>query len=396
MAVKPDTRRTIRHAVEQYYAIRKTRGIAFSPDGAELAFITNTTGTGEVWRVSTQGGWPHQLTISGRNVAQISWGSDPDQLVYLADREGDENYELFLLSRRGGMPVPLTTAAGTQSHFGDWSPDGKQIAYSSNKRDPAHFDVYVVDSESGAERMLWQDNHANMVLSWSPCGRYLAVQQFEQNANQDLYLLTMASGEACYLTPHEGLVRHCGGVWEPDGEGFLFLTDHGRDFMGLARMDIASRGWKYLETPASDITEVALSRDGRWLALTVNREGNLNLEVKDRLRDRVLDLTEFQQGVTSELTFSRHGDQFAFYHESACRARDLWVIDLPDASVQRGCLCVPDYRQVTFSMIGGIPPEELCMPQVVSYRSFDGLEIPAFLFVPRGGKPDGTLPAVLW
>jgi len=394
LAVQHDTRRPVRYAIEQYYAIRKTRGAAFSPDAADIAFISNTTGTGEVWRVPATGGWPHQVTISGRNVHQVSWSPIGDTLVFTADHDGDENFELFKVPKSGGLPAALGEAPGAQAHFGDWSPDGRQVVYASNKRNPAFFDLYILDVETGHERILWQDDHVNMALTWSPDGQHVLAQRFEQNANQDFFLVDAHTGAARHLTPHEGLVRHFGGVWEPGGRAFLYLTDSGRNYMGLARMEIATGTWEYVEEPPADVVEVAQSRDGRWRALTVNWGGNFVPQVVGLHSGERLVLGEFSLGVTSELAFSLAGDRLAFYHESARTCRDLWVVDLPPAGAaaggHRGC------RQVTFSNVGGIPADDLVMPQSLGYRSFDGLEIPCFLFVPHGGRPDGTLPAVVW
>ncbi len=394
MAVQHETRRPVRYAIEQYYAIRKTRGAAFAPDASEVAFISNTTGTGEVWRVPSTGGWPHQVTINGRNVHQVSWSPVSETLVFTADRDGDENFELFTVPKTGGLPVTLGNGKGAQAHFGDWSPGGAEFVYASNKRNPAFFDLYILDVDTGDERVLWQDDHVNMALSWSPDGRYVLVQQFEQNANQDLYVVEVPTGVVRLLTRHEGLVRHFGGVWEGDGAAFLFLSDNGRNFMGLARMDVVTGEWTYLEEPAADVVEVAQSQDGRWRAITVNWGGNFVPQVVDLSTGEQLPLPEFAQGVTSELTFSVSGDRLAFYHESARQCRDLWVVDLPPVGhTGTGHL---GSRQVTFSNVGGIPAEDLVLPQCLSYRSFDGLEIPTFLYVPHGGRPDSSLPAIIW
>ncbi len=388
-----------RRAIEQYYAIRKTRGVAFSPEASQVAFVTNTTGTGEIWRLGAQGGWPHQVTIGGRNVAELTWSPRGDRLVFTADRDGDENYEVFAISSSGGLATALAPSPGRQAHLGGWSPDGKTIVYASNKRHPAYFDLYLCDVDSGAERPLWQDDHVNMALSWSDCGRYVVAQRFEQNANQDLFLVEVDSGTACLLTPHEGLVRHFGAAWEPDSSGFYFLTDNGRDFLGLARMAIPEGTWEYVETPDADVVEVATSRDGRWRAVAVNRDGNFVPELQDLATGQRVALPDFARGVASELKFSPNSRRLALYHESPSRARDLWIVDLPEAPVSEISAAsgtVQSVRQVTFSMFGGLGPEDLCMPESVHFTSFDGLEISALLFVPKGARPDGTLGAVLW
>src|SRR4030095_15354688 len=54
------------------------------------------------------------------------------------------------------------------------------------------------------------------------------------------------------------------------------------------------------------------------------------------------------------------------------------------------------FRQITFSMIGGIPKNDLIQPKDIKYKSFDGLEINGYLYLPKGAKKDGKNPAVVW
>ena len=146
-----------RPAIEQFYAIRKTRGLALSADGQTAAFVTNITGTPEVWTVPTAGGWPHQLTFGEQAVQQVLWADDGESLIVSMDHDGDEDFEIFRVPRAGGIPTRLHAAVKEQTHLGGICPDGSLLAYASNQGHPASFDILLHDLKSGEERVLWRN-----------------------------------------------------------------------------------------------------------------------------------------------------------------------------------------------------------------------------------------------
>ncbi len=64
-----------RYVFEQFTAVRRYQPtLAFSPDGSEVAYVTDTSGQFNLWRQSSAGGYPHQLTtFDDRTVRQIAW-----------------------------------------------------------------------------------------------------------------------------------------------------------------------------------------------------------------------------------------------------------------------------------------------------------------------------------
>src|SRR5690606_9685926 len=70
-------------------------------------------------------------------------------------------------------------------------------------------------------------------VDWSPDGRYLTVGQLVSNTDQNIYVYDTQTGETVNATPHEGEIKFFPGPWSPDGSGFYFLTDSGREYTGL-------------------------------------------------------------------------------------------------------------------------------------------------------------------
>ena len=121
------------YGFEQFTAVRRYQPtLTFSPDGGEVAYSTNTSGQFNLWRQSSDGGYPHQLTVySEEAVREVAWSPDGETILFTADRQGDEFRQVYLIPARGGRPVPLTAAPQAQFNLASepWSPDGRSIAW---------------------------------------------------------------------------------------------------------------------------------------------------------------------------------------------------------------------------------------------------------------------------
>jgi Tol biopolymer transport system component len=119
-----------RYTFEQFVPIRRYQPrLAFSADGEHVAYSCNASGQFNLWRQPTAGGEAVQLThFDEQAVRAVAWSPDGSTLLFTADRQGDENYQLYLIPAVGGDALALTDQPQVQ-HFlaeiGAWSPDGQ-------------------------------------------------------------------------------------------------------------------------------------------------------------------------------------------------------------------------------------------------------------------------------
>ncbi|MDP9372321.1 MAG: S9 family peptidase, partial [Chloroflexota bacterium] len=256
--------------------------------------------------------------------------------------------------------------------WGAWSPDGARIAYASNERDRRFFDIWVRPLE-GEPRMALQQDGTNNVQDWSPDDRSLLISRANSNLDNDLFLLDLDSGETTLLTPHEGEALHRGGGFAgPDT--VLLVTNRGRDFLAPATIDLRSRELRLLAEPPWDAEEIAAGGDGRVVAYTVNEEGYSRLHLA--VDGRAVPVTDLPDGVIAGLKLSKDGALLVFALYAATRNGNVWAVDTATGRA----------RQVTHASRAGITAETLVEPRLVRYPSFDGLEIPAFLYLPQGAQ----------
>ncbi len=383
---------------ERYLNVRSAYGASFSADGQRLSFLTDISGVAEVWSVpvdihAARPAWPEQLTFRGERVAGASFSPTADTLLLTADQGGSELTDLYLLSGDGSQLTALTAQPDVIYTSANWSPDGSRIAYSSNERDRRYFDVYERTLATGETRRLLEHDGANYFMDYSPDGRYLLVGRFESNIRNQLFLLDSATGETRNLTPDMGAgpAGHHFAAWSADGRGLYLLSNRGRQFMALAWLDLATTSLTYLRDDAWDVENLALTPDGKRMALVTNEDGYSRLELFDvaggwaERQPLPLPGDELPRGVLRELTWSRDGSRLAFTVDAANDASDVWVWDVEERVLWRA----------TRSVLGGIAPSDLAAPALLRYATFDGRQIPAFLYTPRDVAPQ-RLPVVIY
>jgi dipeptidyl aminopeptidase/acylaminoacyl peptidase len=386
---------TEKYSFERYLNVRFAYGPSFSPDGKQLSFLTDITGVAEVWSIPIgihvpASAWPDQLTFRGERVAGAFYSPTADVLLVAADVGGNERTQLYTLSADGSTFTALTSKPDSIYQFGRWSPDGRRITYSSNERDARYFDVYERFMETGETHQLLQQDGTNSPIAYSPDGRYVLVSRSHSNVNNQLFLVDTITGDIRTLTPevNEGQALHVLPAWSADERGLFLLSNRGRQFLSLAWLDLATTEMTYLREDSWNAENLALTHDGTRIAFVINEDGYSRLQLFDVSNGwearHELPAPALAPGIIVETRWSEDGTRLALTHIAANDAADVWIWDLAEQVLWRA----------TRSTMGGIPRESFVEPSLVHYLTFDGREIPAFLYVPQDRQLRG-LPVVI-
>jgi dipeptidyl aminopeptidase/acylaminoacyl peptidase len=224
-------------------------------------------------------------------------------------------------------------------------------------------------------------------VGFSPDGQWLAVTRLtERSGDNDLYLVDVAegrdSGEVVHVSPHDDEARYSSPSWLPDSSGFFFSTDQGRDLSAIARYDMAERSWSYVLEREWD-AGCTIDWPGRTLLVETNEDGASRAELLDPATLASLGDVPLPGRGVAGIGFSRDGRRIAYSFTSPVEPGDAWLYDLEAKTTVR----------LTTSP-RGVPASEMVEPELHRFASFDGEQIPVFLYRPRVAI--GAPPIVVW
>ncbi len=294
---------------------------AFSREGSRLAWRHNTIDT-DIFRLPIKAGASAPLAsliVSTALEASPRYSPDGKRIVFVSNRSGSD--EIWVCGSEGENPIRLTAFRGPLAGSPNWSPDGKQIVFDC--RPEGNADLFVISAEGGKTRRLTTDPAEDIVPSWSRDGRWI---YFTSNRSGRLQIWKMPAegGEATQMTKQGGFEP----VESPDGQRIYFNQDRGSS--SIWRMPITGGA----EEPLFDFNQKNYSRI--W---TVTSEGVYFAEAKSntqstikffsfstRTERTVAEIDRILPGSVSGMTISPDGKWllFPFY---AKRGSDLMMID---------------------------------------------------------------------
>jgi len=374
-----------RPSIGQFLNMRSTGSPRLSPDGSRYAFLWSVTGTAQIWVMGVGNGFPEQLTSFDDRVTFVEWAPAGDRIFFGRDTGGNEKTQLFVMRSDGSGVQALTENPKAVHQFGSVSRDGRWLAYGANDRDERIFDVHVLNVETRESRRVVAQDAPFFPAEFSPDGRSLLLRREDHSRNNDLYVVDLASSRLTHLTPHEGDALFDAAEWLPDSRSLYVVTDRGRERASLALLRIGPGppALEFMDTGPREVEGVAVSSDGRYLAYVVNEEGYSRTTVIDRRTRKPLRLPKAENVTAAR--FSADGKKVILATGSGRELAERFLFDPATGRL----------AQIGFASYAGVPKESLVEPRLVRYRSFDGVEIPAWLYVPAGAKQDGTLPMVV-
>jgi len=141
----------------------------WSPDGTQLAFVSDRTGDVEIFTMNSDGESVHQLTASPGADWEPAWSPDGSRIAFTSNRTGD--WEVYVTNTDGTDITQLTVDPGSDRGPA-WSPNGDQIAFSSDRT--GDLEIFVADAAGTEFRQLTDSPGTDFEPVWSSDGRRIA------------------------------------------------------------------------------------------------------------------------------------------------------------------------------------------------------------------------------
>lgn len=374
------------YSVEQFFNTSNNFNCSFSHDEQLILFSSNRSGINNAYTVPVEGGPVAAVT---RSVSQITnavgFFPNDSRIVMVRDTSGSENYHVQILEE-DGRARDLSPGVGVTSIFLGWSGDESSLFYASNERERRVFDVYRLDTRCYVKVLVFTGIHGLMVQCVSACGRYIVLSQVNSKVDSDLYLYEVGGGESVHLTPHDGRAQFGAGCFDRESRYLYFLTDVGREFAYLMRYELATGKRELVATRSGDILWVYFSPGGKYRIISVSQDGRRVMEIINCESGEPVVLEMPGEGYWSSVVVSRSEDLLVGYVNGDRVPSTLYVYDFRTKVV----------RRLVKGLSSEIDPEDLVESESIGFRSFDDVQVPAFLWKPHGASAEHRVPGIVW
>lgn len=321
---------------------RAGRSPAWAPDSRSIAYIDD----GDLWVAEArEGATASRLTSDMAGVRDPVFSPDGERIAFYSTERGSQ--DIWVVDARGSMsPVQLTKSAMSEDdpRFAPaWSPDGRRIAYISNAADYWHDDLWVIDVDGGEPTRLTRSLMASSTPVWSPDGRRIilfgtAKDGYWYQDLADIYVVDPARPGSERVLPMQ-----------------VYASDH------------AMRHRPYF-SPDGETIHFPYAQRGDWDVWAVPVGGGVATRVGNlggRLR-----------------AFHVGAETLALVRSGPTRGSEVYVAPAGGGGFERVTAFSPLWAG-------------LRAPIEVSYRSFDGLYIQGFLYLPDEAGRGAACPGLV-
>jgi len=315
----------------------------WSPDGKYISFVSERNGekVSQIWLMDTRGGEAKKVTSLKGNLDEYIWSPDGKKIAMsikdedFSDTAKSKTRSPFVMDRYhfkqdkegwiGNRYTHLyvfdistkTTDTLTRGNFDErspaWSPDGKQLAFVSNRsQDPdknENLDIWIMDAVQGAvikQLTTWPGTDQDPI--WSPDGKWIAYassssnQQFTMYGQNTISVISSAGGAARPLAG--SLDRPVSDIhWTTDGQHLIFLVEDDRK-QYVAKLDIGSNIMETLAGGERSFINIDRSKGSDALAVSMS-DPQTPSELYAIEKNNIRRLTHVQDSFVNKFQFAR-------------------------------------------------------------------------------------------
>lgn len=363
--------------------------------GDRVAFYWDTSGRMEL----------HVLDLATRETRQVSHGEVPRALragfawdradrgiVFAKDSGGTEQHDLYRIDVETGAVTRLTNDPTAQEYVGQFSPDDQWLTVLTNKRHPAapdrpgQLNLWKMRADGAEYSPLTSYAFPVFGGQWSRDGQLVAYATNEDVTNlknADSYVVRADGTEARKVLSVKKGSKDSIADWHPDGKRLAVTSDaSGQNRAGI--LDIGTGQVRWLGKDNVEEHAIRFSEDGRLLAAVRNFESSVRPVIYD-----------VETGAPRELKLPEGYAVGASFFDD-----DKKLLVSFSSDVTRGSLVAYDLGSDTYDVLldaeyGPIDRSVFVEAKHVYYKTFDGRQIPALLYAPRGIPPGERLPALV-
>ncbi len=372
------------YSIEQFYENTRIGGGNFSNDESRLLISSDESGIFNVYEINISNGSKTAVTNSdNESFFAVDYVPGTGEILYSADKGGNEIDHIYLL-KSDGTSKDLTPGENEKTNFAGWSGDDQHMYYLSNKRNPQFFDLYRMRVGTWEPEMLYENTEGYSVAGISETGKFLALAQPITTSENKLFLMDRDTGEKTEISK-PGFEYNATGFNKDESE-FYYTTNEDGEFRRLMSYDLETGTSEVLYETNWDVMYSSLSENDTYRVIAINEDGANKLLMWDNKTNETIDLPAIPDGNIVSASFSDSEELLRLTVGTSKTPNNIYVLNLK----------TNELKKLTNTLNPDIDPNDLVSAEVVRYKSFDGLEIPAIYYKPLNASADNKKPALVW
>jgi len=377
----PDIPESVTARLSQY---QNTRTAIFKDWAPERGILISTRfgETSQIHLVDRALGMRQQLTFFAEPIANAVSRPEHNQFVIQKDVGGNEQWQFYLHDLDTGLQTQLTDS-DIRNDDAAFSGDGSIMAFTHPSDDAGNYNIAVVNPDDPSSR---RDVYEG-VGAWWPTdvnndGSLAIIRRYVSTTEGKLSILNLETGETTPINASDDVIAYGNGQFSPDGDFVFYRSNEGSEFYNLVRYEIET-GEKTVLTGDIDwsVESFDVASSGARAVISVNAGGLSELRILDTDIGATVLTPDLPAGVIGDIAYDESGRNVGFTLDAATSPDNAWSFHVTSGEL----------TQWTDSEVGGLNTDEFIEPELVEFTSFDGLEVPAFVFRAEGEGPHPVL-----
>lgn len=374
------------YSIEQFYKNKQIRGGAFSPDETKMLITSNESGIYNLYEINLADGSQNQLTNSMvESFFGIGYIYDgTNRVLYSSDKGGNEINHIYLLNE-DNTSTDLTPGEAEKASFFGWNNDRTAFYYISTLRDPRFFDFYKMDTKTWKSKLLYKNDAGFDIegISWDE--KYIALKQSITTSENKLFLQRLDGKTTKEISIPEQPGSYEGSGFSKDGKTFYYVTNADKEFSYLVKYDLESGERSPFYETNWDVMFFNLSWNEKYRLIGINEDGKNTIKIFDNATNEEIIFPEIPDGNILGVSFSQSEKIMRLSVGTSKAPSNIYIYNLETQELKR----------ITNVLNPEIDENHLVVAEVVRYKSFDGLEIPAIFYKPLNATKRNKVPALV-
>lgn len=357
-------------------AIRSSTGASHAPDGKSIAYISNASGSPQVWVLGVDG--PVQVSRLADPVQSVDWSPAGGWLAYDTAPGGGLNVQVHVVRPDGTGDRLVTSGGASNNRLFGWTKDGKALRIGSAAADPSRFEPQLIDPATGAVTKVGEGSAGLQSFDVSNDARRIVIDRAVTRGDSNIWLAGGSGGAERLMTPHKGRAQFSTIGLSPDARRLWLIGNSDTDNYALAAVDIATDGTPgavrtILSRSNAELETAKLSGDGRTIAIVWNTGGRSELAWYDTASSKERSGPTLPVDIVSALDFSRDGSELALTGAGAAAPANLYRVTVASN----------DMHRLTNSAYDRVDLAEFVRPRLLEWQARDGVKLSGWLYTPK-------------